>query len=124
MSNGAKSHDHEGPKSDPEPKSKGNPLGAIGRKPGSYVGDLDSLLAEVGNDEPEATKSAPRTSEQQSAGGLERRTERGKPRMKRINLDVPVELHRQFKGVAGSEGRTMTEVLQELIGEYVAGKGR
>ena len=39
--------------------------------------------------------------------------------MKRINLDVPSELHQRFKGVTGMAGRTMTDVLQELIRDYL-----
>jgi hypothetical protein len=105
-------------------ETKANPLGAIGRRPGSYVGDLDSLLAEV---EDTALPSPPASEGQRPEGAApernsdreERPAERTKPRMKRINLDVPSDLHQRFKGVTGMAGRTMTDVVQELIREYL-----
>ena len=106
----------------PESKTKPNPLGAIARKPSSYVGDLDSLLAEVGegtgpaSGSPSEKQWAERESEGREQSGDDAQT---KPRMKRINLDVPSELHQRFKGVTGMAGRTMTDVLQELIRDYL-----
>ncbi|MEP0548309.1 MAG: hypothetical protein ABJF88_15335 [Rhodothermales bacterium] len=116
-------------KSQPETKAKANPLGAIGRRPGSYVGDLDSLLAEVGDAAPPSpsgsdpsvskTQETEEVAAERTAKREEHPAERSKPRMKRINLDVPSDLHQQFKGVTGMAGRTMTDVLQELIREYL-----
>ena len=40
-------------------------------------------------------------------------------RTKRMNLNVPVELHNSFKSVTASEGKNMTDVLLEFIQSYV-----
>ena len=104
-----------------QPKTKANPLAGIGRKPTTYVGDLDSLLAEVGDGPVNVPGSDPAeasaVSAPQHAGGEE--APEVKPPMKRINLDVPVEFHQRFKGVTSMQGVTMTEVIQRLIAEYV-----
>lgn len=150
--------------SDPkaEPRANPNPLGRISRKPGSYVGDLDSLLAEVGDERaiekrtgevrsaddgevspPGALRGTPPDESEQirttsGAAGPSQEARRERPgsrsgqaendtsrtRMKRINLDVPAELHQRFKGITGMRGVTMTEVLQELIRGYVEGARR
>ena len=39
--------------------------------------------------------------------------------VKRMNLNVPVELHNSFKSVTASQGQNMTDVLMEFIREYV-----
>jgi metal-responsive CopG/Arc/MetJ family transcriptional regulator len=39
--------------------------------------------------------------------------------MKRISLNFPEELHTRFKVVCTLEGTDMTQVLQELVREYV-----
>lgn len=39
--------------------------------------------------------------------------------VKRMNLNVPVELHNNFKSVTASQGLNMTDVLLEFIQEYV-----
>ena len=39
--------------------------------------------------------------------------------VKRMNLNVPVELHNSFKSVTASQGQNMTDVLMEFIKEYV-----
>ncbi len=39
--------------------------------------------------------------------------------MKRMNLNVPIELHNAFKSVTASAGKNMTDVLLEFIHEYV-----
>jgi hypothetical protein len=39
--------------------------------------------------------------------------------IKRMNLNVPAELHRAFKTATASEGKDMTEVLLEFISNYV-----
>jgi ParG len=41
------------------------------------------------------------------------------PQVKRMNLNVPVELHNSFKSVTASQGQNMTDVLMEFIKEYV-----
>ena len=40
-------------------------------------------------------------------------------RIKRMNLNVPVELHHAFKSVTASQGKNMTDVLLEFILTYV-----
>jgi hypothetical protein len=39
---------------------------------------------------------------------------------KRMNLNVPVELHNNFKSVTAAQGQNMTDVLLEFIKAYVA----
>ena len=39
---------------------------------------------------------------------------------KRMNLNVPVELHNTFKSVTAAQGQNMTDVLLEFIQNYVA----
>ncbi len=38
---------------------------------------------------------------------------------KRMNLNVPVELHNGFKSVTAAQGQNMTDVLLEFIKTYV-----
>jgi ParG len=40
-------------------------------------------------------------------------------KVKRMNLNVPVELHNSFKSVTASQGQNMTDVLMEFIRSYV-----
>ncbi len=40
--------------------------------------------------------------------------------VKRMNLNVPVDLHNSFKAVTAAEGKNMTDVLLEFIQSYVA----
>jgi hypothetical protein len=42
------------------------------------------------------------------------------PRWKRMNLNVPVQLHNAFKSVSAAEGKNMTDILLEFIQSYVA----
>jgi hypothetical protein len=37
-----------------------------------------------------------------------------------MNLNVPVELHNNFKSITASQGQNMTDVLMEFIRNYVA----
>ena len=37
-----------------------------------------------------------------------------------MNLNVPVELHNNFKSVTASQGKNMTDVLLDFIKNYVA----
>lgn len=39
---------------------------------------------------------------------------------KRMNLNVPIELHNRFKSLTAAEGANMTDVLLEFIRDYVA----
>ena len=47
-----------------------------------------------------------------------KKAEQGK--VKRMNLNVPVELHNNFKSVTAAQGENMTDVLMEFIKNYVA----
>jgi hypothetical protein len=38
---------------------------------------------------------------------------------KRMNLNVPIELHNSFKSVTAAQGQNMTDVLLEFIRNYV-----
>lgn len=40
-------------------------------------------------------------------------------RIKRMNLNVPLELHNSFKSVTAGQGKNMTDVLLEFIQIYV-----
>jgi len=42
------------------------------------------------------------------------------PRVKRMNLNVPVDLHNNFKAVTAAQGLNMTDVLMDFIKSYVA----
>ncbi|MGC1362681.1 MAG: plasmid partition protein ParG [Silvibacterium sp.] len=42
-----------------------------------------------------------------------------KTQVKRMNLNVPVELHNSFKSVSASQGENMTDVLLEFIQDYI-----
>jgi hypothetical protein len=39
--------------------------------------------------------------------------------VKRMNLNVPIELHNSFKSVTASRGKNMTDVLLDFIQDYV-----
>ena len=45
------------------------------------------------------------------------KAEEGK--VKRMNLNVPVELHNNFKATTAAQGRNMTDVLMDFIKDYV-----
>jgi hypothetical protein len=38
---------------------------------------------------------------------------------KRMNLNVPIELHNTFKSLTAAQGQNMTDVLLEFIQQYV-----
>jgi ParG len=40
--------------------------------------------------------------------------------VKRMNLNVPVELHNSFKATTAAQGLNMTDVLMKFIEEYIA----
>ena len=41
-------------------------------------------------------------------------------RIKRMNLNVPVELHNSFKATTAAQGVNMTDTLLEFIQNYIA----
>jgi ParG len=41
------------------------------------------------------------------------------PQVKRMNLNVPVELHNNFKAATAAQGLNMTDVLMAYIQSYV-----
>ena len=41
-------------------------------------------------------------------------------KVKRMNLNVPIEIHNSFKSVTAAQGKDMTTVLMEFITNYVA----
>jgi len=46
------------------------------------------------------------------------------PRWKRMNLNVPVDLHNAFKAATAAQGANMTDVLMVHIEQYVAKYGQ
>ena len=40
--------------------------------------------------------------------------------LKRMNLNVPIDLHNSFKAATAARGLNMTDVLMKFIEEYVA----
>jgi predicted DNA binding CopG/RHH family protein len=46
------------------------------------------------------------------------------PQVKRMNLNVPIELHNAFKAATASQGVNMTDTLMEFIEQYVARHGQ
>jgi hypothetical protein len=51
---------------------------------------------------------------------IKRKEEKG---IKRMNLNVPVELHNSFKAATAAQGLDMTTVLLEFIEDYVSKQG-
>ncbi len=49
--------------------------------------------------------------------------EANQPEEKRLNVILPVDLHRDFKVAAAAQGKNMTDVLMEFIWEYVQKNG-
>jgi hypothetical protein len=41
-------------------------------------------------------------------------------KVKRMNLNVPIEIHNSFKAVTAAQGLNMTDVLMEYIQQYIA----
>jgi hypothetical protein len=41
-------------------------------------------------------------------------------KIKRMNLNVPLELHNTFKSITAARGQNMTDVLLEFIQNYIA----
>jgi hypothetical protein len=46
------------------------------------------------------------------------------PKVKRMNLNVPVELHSAFKAATAAQGVNMTDTLLEFIQSYVNKHGQ
>lgn len=61
--------------------------------------------------DPEPTHRETNSNEADREGGA-------KPK-KPLNLKIDESLHTRFKGVVGMQGRTMTEVLEEFMRDYV-----
>ena len=40
--------------------------------------------------------------------------------VKRVNLNIPLELHNSFKSLTAAQGQTMSDVLLAYIQQYVA----
>jgi len=40
-------------------------------------------------------------------------------KVKRVNVNIPLQLHNQFKSLAAARGDNMTDVLLEFIRDYV-----
>ena len=45
------------------------------------------------------------------------------PKVKRMNLNVDLDLHNAFKAATAAKGENMTDVLLRFIEDYVAKKG-
>ena len=45
------------------------------------------------------------------------------PKVKRMNLNVPVDLHDAFKAATAAQGENMTNVLMAFIEDYVRKNG-
>ena len=41
------------------------------------------------------------------------------PKVKRMNLNVPVDLHDAFKAATAAQGESMTDILMQFIEHYV-----
>ena len=41
-------------------------------------------------------------------------------KVKRMNLNVPIEIYNSFKSVTAAQGKDMTTVLMEFITNYIA----
>jgi hypothetical protein len=48
-----------------------------------------------------------------------RKIAKAKKQEKRMNLNVPTELHNAFKSLTAAQGQDMTSVLLEFIQQYV-----
>ena len=46
-----------------------------------------------------------------------------KPEEKRMNLNIPLNLHNAFKAITAAQGKNMTDVLTEFIQHYVDTNG-
>jgi ParG protein len=44
---------------------------------------------------------------------------KNEPKVKRMNMNLPADLHDAFKAATASQGKNMTDVLMEFIQDYV-----
>ena len=44
---------------------------------------------------------------------------KNEPKVKRMNMNLPADLHDAFKAATASQGKNMTDVLMEFIHDYV-----
>ena len=51
------------------------------------------------------------------------RPKENEPQVKRMNLNVPVDLHDAFKAATAAQGENMTDVLTQFIWDYVNKNG-
>ena len=51
------------------------------------------------------------------------RPKENEPQVKRMNINVPVDLHDAFKAATAVQGENMTDVLMKFIEDYVAKNG-
>jgi hypothetical protein len=51
------------------------------------------------------------------------RPKENEPKVKRMNINVPVDLHDAFKAATAVQGENMTDVLMKFIEDYVAKNG-
>ncbi len=42
-----------------------------------------------------------------------------KPGLKKLNLNLPEEVHNQFKAATASQGKSMSEVLEAFVRDYI-----
>ena len=77
-------------------KKKGTLTGAVQQKSTGYSRDLDELKAKLSGEEEAAEPT------------------------KRLNAELPISLHIEFKARAVREGRNMSDVLKDLIHEYLS----
>ena len=122
---------------------KKNPLSESPRKKRSYVGDFDDLMADISDEETGDEDTANAESAEKDDGSTERAApdetsheetsreetsdstasaaeeEGSGPPKKHLNLKIDETLHTRFKGIVGMQGRTMTEVLEKLMRDYV-----
>lgn len=110
--------------------SKKDELFKDSRKKGYYSGfdDLRAELEEDAGKPEEATAAPPEKEESKGEAGMKSPAEgpvpsgRGEAEerpTRRLNLEIDEEVHRQFKGVVGMRGLTMTEVIEGFMRDYV-----
>ncbi len=51
------------------------------------------------------------------------RPKENEPQVKRMNINVPVDLHDAFKAATAAQGDNMTDVLMKFIEDYVSKNG-
>jgi hypothetical protein len=52
--------------------------------------------------------------------GVRKTAKQEEQRIRRMNLNVPIELRNRFKSMTAAQGKNMTDVLLVLIQSYVA----